>query len=55
MNEYEAAVHSMHEKWWGQSLKLDPKLRVMWYQARDDMEAFHAARDGAERKETSLA
>lgn len=51
MNEYEAGARSMHEKWWDQSLELDPKLRRMWYQARDDMKAFHTARDGAERKE----
>ena len=53
LREYEAGAHSMHEKWWDQSLQLDDELRAMWYQARDDMKAFHAARDAADSREKS--
>lgn len=41
MKEYEAGAHSLHEKWWDESISLDPDLRKLWYNARSEMEGYH--------------
>ena len=41
MKEYEAGAHSLHEKWWDESIELDPKLRKLWYIARGEMEGYY--------------
>ena len=41
MQEYEAGAHSLHEKWWDESISLDPELRKLWYIARGEMEGYY--------------
>ena len=41
MNEYEAGARSLHEKWWDESIELDPDLRKLWYVARGEMEGYY--------------
>ena len=41
MKEYEDGAHSLHEKWWDESIALDPDLRKLWYMARGEMEGYH--------------
>lgn len=42
MREYEAGARSLHEKWWDESIILDPDLRQLWYIARSEMEGYYA-------------
>ncbi|KAK4690115.1 hypothetical protein P7C71_g6609, partial [Lecanoromycetidae sp. Uapishka_2] len=35
MKEFEAGAASLHEKWWDRSIVLDPKLRDLWFGAKD--------------------
>lgn len=39
--EFEAGAASLHEKWWDQSIVLDPGLRQLWFGAREEMVAFY--------------
>ena len=41
MKEYEAGAHSLHEKWWDETIRLDSDLRKLWYIARGEMEGYH--------------
>jgi len=43
MKEYEAGAASLHEKWWDESIRLDPELRRLWYIAKGEMIGWHAA------------
>ena len=41
MKEFEAGAASLHEKWWDQTINLDPYLVQLWYKAKEDMLAYH--------------
>ncbi|KAL9104296.1 MAG: hypothetical protein Q9163_000737 [Psora crenata] len=47
MKEYEMGAHSLHEKWWDESIVLDLRLRSLWYVARGEMKGYYNALEGA--------
>lgn len=43
--ELQAGAATLHEKWWDQSLRLDPAMRQLWLNAKADMYLYYNTSD----------